>query len=188
MRCSRQAICIIRLLPPPPLPPPLTAACCPRLKPCPPATSAAAACLQRRRCMSQRLAAQQQQQQPARRRGLQQAGARPARGLAVRAAAAAAADKGPVVVVDNYDSFTYNLCQVCNTMGAVAAAALPRALGIPRFCGTSPCHALAARGWPRRLTQPPVQPVTHAARAACPSVLPAVPGRPGLRVRCVPQR
>lgn len=27
-------------------------------------------------------------------------------------AAAAAAEKGPVVVVDNYDSFTYNLCQV----------------------------------------------------------------------------
>lgn len=48
-----------------------------------------------------------------RRRGLPQAGVRPARGLAVRAAAAAAAEKGPVVVVDNYDSFTYNLCQVC---------------------------------------------------------------------------
>jgi anthranilate/para-aminobenzoate synthase component II len=30
----------------------------------------------------------------------------------VVAAAAAEQEKGPVVVVDNYDSFTYNLCQV----------------------------------------------------------------------------
>lgn len=54
----------------------------------------------------QRLApAQQQRRRPC----LQRAGA-----MAVAAAAAAgeAAAKGPVVVVDNYDSFTYNLCQV----------------------------------------------------------------------------
>eukprot|EP00878_Enallax_costatus_P013152 GHUV01013745.1.p1 GENE.GHUV01013745.1~~GHUV01013745.1.p1 ORF type:complete len:129 (+),score=33.96 GHUV01013745.1:80-466(+) len=31
---------------------------------------------------------------------------------------AAAAAKGPVVVIDNYDSFTYNLCQYLGDLGA----------------------------------------------------------------------
>jgi anthranilate/para-aminobenzoate synthase component II len=38
---------------------------------------------------------------------------------------AAYAAKGPVVVIDNYDSFTYNLCQVraATTRGAWRVAA-----------------------------------------------------------------
>lgn len=35
-----------------------------------------------------------------------------------RAAAAAATGKGPIVVIDNYDSFTYNLCQYLGDLGA----------------------------------------------------------------------
>lgn len=31
---------------------------------------------------------------------------------------AAASEKGPVIVIDNYDSFTYNLCQYLGELGA----------------------------------------------------------------------
>ncbi len=52
------------------------------------------------------------------RAALARAGSRRAsrRAVCVRAAAAAAA-RGPVVVIDNYDSFTYNLCQVGRSLG-----------------------------------------------------------------------
>lgn len=90
----------------------------------------------------QRLPHMQQQEQQQRRRAPRQqqlAAQQQQRRRAMAAAAAAAGPaegvpRGPVVVVDNYDSFTYNLCQVsiqevCPALPAAPAvgAALPLA-------------------------------------------------------------
>lgn len=50
---------------------------------------------------------------------------RPVQRCLPRRAVAAAAAKGPVVVIDNYDSFTYNLCQVIATVPGVRCPAGP---------------------------------------------------------------
>lgn len=55
---------------------------------------------------------EQQQHAPWQQRRLAAASRRPARAVTAAAAAEAVGTRGPVVVVDNYDSFTYNLCQV----------------------------------------------------------------------------
>ena len=185
--------------------PPLTS---PRLPPvCLPAVSSSLAHSLQQRPPQQQRNRQQQQQHPARRRGQQRAatGAAAAsaparRRLAVRSVAAAAGNaaavgaaggKGPVVVVDNYDSFTYNLCQVGGCWRLWMYGRQAKLARCHMLCTTNQPPSAAAGAAPTLLPSCPCLCMTclycMPVPPAC-TACPAVPGRPWLRVRCFSQR